>query len=34
MMRPQEKVCGYATTFVRDPRAKATPPSRVIAARN
>ncbi len=22
LMRPQEKVCGYATTFVRDPRAK------------
>src|SRR5262249_50210064 len=24
-MRPQEKVCGYATTFVRDPRAKGGP---------
>lgn len=25
MMRPQEKVCGYATTFIRDPRAKTGP---------
>ncbi|MBX3229736.1 MAG: DUF3857 domain-containing protein [Labilithrix sp.] len=25
MMRPQEMVCGYATTFVRDPRAKNAP---------
>lgn len=25
MMRPQENVCGYATTYVRDARAKATP---------
>lgn len=25
MMRPQESVCGYATTFVRDPRTKSGP---------
>ena len=25
MMRPQEKVCGYASTFIRDPRAKNGP---------
>lgn len=25
MMRPQEKICGYATTFVRDPRASKAP---------
>jgi tetratricopeptide (TPR) repeat protein/transglutaminase-like putative cysteine protease len=25
LMRPQEKVCGYATTFIRDPRTKAGP---------
>ena len=26
MMRPQEKVCGYASTFIRDPRAKTPRP--------
>ncbi|MFO0734433.1 MAG: DUF3857 domain-containing protein [Labilithrix sp.] len=26
LMRPQEKVCGYASTFIRDPRAKSPRP--------